>query len=357
MNAAFIERQIAASQREAAKKDLIGNYSDDLVRYSSQLWGYLGFVGLLTPWHEAGPTFQINIFSSKLTDLIDQLKEYDIDLRAYAIISLSIAPYSDWENPCKLYCDKSRLAWARKLREYAASSERFVQIADLLVHFMHIQIERDGKAFLNKNAVVNVCENGKGKYMEAYHRLCERINQLVLNKCDPNDWLTAKVAKLSEFIAKDQRISIKHIININGVEPDFDYIRKLSNDPWKEVRLFLGLSIDCEFVDGSIPKGWLPQPTDMRGVKNIRRINKEGIYFYEKGDQMRGLRHYVGNSYFLISCTPENFGLFKDMWRDKRYYSSTPTWEEYSQWGLYQGMWDAEGNSLKNAKSITWRKL
>jgi hypothetical protein len=52
------------------------------------------------------------------------------------------------------------------------------------------------------------------------------------------------------------KIHFSTIINKNGLEPRLSDLKNYTHDSWREIRTFLGLSLDCEFVDGFIPKGW-----------------------------------------------------------------------------------------------------
>jgi len=339
-------------------KDLLNKHKKELQVYSRTMWGYFGYSASsdIVPWHDnpdldASFNFKTSRKFLTLFNLLDSLK---IDLEIYSIITLSIAKSEKYSSAFKLFNDTGAKSWIKKLVSYANDNTLIEEVAKFILHYIHLQIEYKGVARIPQSAIVR--KDKEGYYLETYCKLVDRIRFLRDNEIDIEEWLSEKV-KIFVGWFPDSEININTMVNVNGVDPDIEEIKKRSKDSWKEIRSFLGLSSECIFVDGKIPKGWLPSTDDADDLKKIVKITGDGFYFYENGVQRRGRSHYMKNKYFMINCDSSNFQEFRNEWRDVRLISSMPTWEEYNKYGRMPGLWDAEGSSTNGrGKNVKWRK-
>lgn len=149
------------------------------------------------------------------------------------------------------------------------------------------------------------------------------------------------------------------IVNRNSFDPSLGDLKAELNDSWRDMRQFLGLSSECEFPDKFIPKGWRPSSGDEDDTRSIARVTGDGYYYYKDGTQRRGKRHYAANKYLCIMCDPSNFEKFRKKWDDVRLLTGSPTWREYSFWGMYPDLWDEKGvnvSAFRAIKNVKWRK-
>jgi len=352
------QKKLINSSEIQKAKDLVNKNRQEFLAYSRSMWGYFGYssIAIITPWHDDPDLNSIFSFkiSKKFLDLFNLFVELKIDLETYSIISLSIAKPEQYSSIFNLFCNTSSRSWVKKLVNYANDNSIINEVAKFILHYIHLQIEYKGVAKIPQSIVVRK-DKGSGYHLETYCKLVDRIHFLRDNEIDMLDWLDEKVKIFVGFFP-DAEININTIVNVNGVDPDIEEFKKRSKDSWKEIRSFLGLSSECVFVDGAIPKGWLPSSEDSDDLKKIVKINGDGFYFYSNGAQRRGKFHYMKNKYFMIKCDPSNFQEFKKDWRDIRLISGMPTWEEYLKSGKFPGLWDSEGNHTSKGKSIKWRK-
>jgi len=327
-----------------------------LVGMSRLVWGYFGYSGLIDPWHDN--QYEAFRFQYKpILSFMDYLEEKDISLEAYSAFVLPIIPYERYDRIGRLLFNKGERSWMSKLRDYTKGPDELDYAADILLQFIQLQVEHSGKAVMKKSNVIRHDDNTKKSFcFEGYYRLIDRIRQLKSQDVDPEIWLEEKFLK-AKTMFPDSPVLYRTIVNVNAVDPDIKDLRQKSNDPWREIRNFLGLSLDCEITDGYIPKGWHPSSDDRDELKKVVKLDGDGHYYYEDGTQRRGSRHYSGNSYFVIKCTPENFQLFKAEWLDARRLTQSPTWDEYTKWAASPNLWDAEGSTITGrGRPIKWRK-
>lgn len=348
------------SVKNRGYKAVNDKYKASLIQMSRELYCYQGYSGLGDPWHDKpDPMWQ---YSAKtITGLINYLDQEDITLESYAIFIFPLVHYSKYNKVGSLIYSKGHRSWMKKLRQYAGSADMFDEAADLLFQFFLLQVEYDKshKLHINSSSVVvkDMEVTNSGKYCEPYHRLIDRIRQFHELGINPEIWLREKVRKCVE-VYPDSSLLIKTIVNINGLEPTVDDLRIYTEDTWLEIRNFLGLSQDCEFIDDSIPKGWGSSGDDYEELKDVAKIGKDGYYYYSDGTQRRGKCHYSGNTKLIIGCNPENFKEFKDEWLDPRLLVAKPTWSEYNQWATYPGLWDSNGNAVNGrGRPVKWRSL
>ena len=331
-------------------------YRKSLLSMSKLIWVYFGYSGLSNPWHNSpDPLWKYSL--KTINGFIDFLDQESITLESYAILFFPLVHYSKYSKIGNIISNKGHRSWAKKLMRYVKDPELFDETADLLLKFFEYQVEYDGKAFIPASKVVqaDLEITNSGKYCEAYHRLVDRIVQLKSNDIDPFVWLREKV-RLVKSAFPDSPLQLRTILNVNGLEPSMKDLKSYTNDVWREIKDFLGLSQDCDISDGVIPKGWGSSSEDHSDLKDIVRIDKNGYYYFKDGSQRKGKFHYSKNTYFVIGCTPANFNEFKESWLDRRLISAMPTWEEYSMYGVYKGYWDYEGKSLTGrGRKIKWR--
>lgn len=340
----------------------IRKFLPELTEISRQMWTYLGYVGLIQPWHDSSDRqMWFKLGEDKLKLFFWTMDGMDVDWRTYCVLSFAMSEYSYWERLQLLLNNKSHWSWVRKLRKHAGSSERLDEVADFLLKFIYLQIETYGHAKIKTSASVKIDTANivKGKkptqYFAVYHQIADRISQLTSAGVDYSVWLDEKFQKCKA--SKVDYIYLSTIVNMNGFDPDLTDMHEATNDEWREIRDFLGLSRRCEFPDGCIPKGWTPAVESTQNPLSIVRVMKDGYYFYADGEQRRGRAHYARNKYLMIKCTPENFKNFKAGWGNPMYLTASPTWAEYSAYAVYPGLWDEKGKSTnERGANIRWGK-
>jgi hypothetical protein len=352
MNLEAMQTQITNDEnsREGKKRE-VNRYKNSLVSYSREIWGFCGYSGLMKPWH-VNPEESLKFSYSTVYSFIEYLEENDISLEAYAFLIFPITDYKRFETIGKLVGggNKGERSWMKKLRKYCGSVDLLDEVAGAFLDFIKYQVEINGCAKINRYSIVKKDE--KGKSLDGFHRLADRIRQLKENNIDPEIWIQEKIRKFKEYYPKEH-IHFNTLLNMNNLDPNLEELKKKSLDEWREIREFLGLTADCEFIDGCIPKGW--QPLSVADRDRIVKINKDGFYSFDNGVQYKGKRHYSTNTYFAIKCYPSNFNLFKNTWNDISLLSATPTWEEFSKWAVYPQMFNEQGESNGNLK-VKWRK-
>jgi len=325
---------------------------------STMLWTYFNYTGYTTPWHNKDSRKEFNVYQKSFLSVIKFITDVDIDLKSYCILLGVLHDYDKYVRPSSLFgINKSLVAMLKRFRQYAGSRDSVRAVRDFLVRFMELQIEHMGHAFIaRRNIISRVHDSNRTKNFGTYNSIFDRIKDLGEKEIDPILWLELKFKNCIDF-KPDDIVLLRTISNTNGLDPKLDELKELTNDPWREIRMFLSLSSKCEFPDGYIPKGWYPSNGDFSKSEDIVRVRGDGFYYYPTGEQRRGKRHYASNTYLGIKCNPDNFLMFKDRWRDKRMLMAKPTWEEYSKYAIHNDMWDEDGNSTNGRmKSVKWRK-
>lgn len=340
MNLEMLSRDLGRVQMKAS----VPEFTD----LSRTVWGWMGYEGLLVPWHDTGlDSWQ----REPLTKVLAKLKKVDVSLSDYAKLCLPLQEYTAWQRPGLLFCDNKHLSWIGKLRNYTESSENVGKVATFIETFCQLQIERFGKASLHN--VVGVDPRAKtAKCLALYHQAWDRLRQFDVQGVEWRLWMRAKFEIVQTLMGA---VALKTMVGVNGLEPNVEALKEAATDPWREVRSFLGLSAACAFPDGYIPKGWRPASDDFEKPEKIVRVQGDGFYYFADGSQRRGSRHYAQNKYFLIKAFPKNFMRFRDDWNEPGKVTQVPTWGEYSAYGAFPGMWDESGvgNGINN---VRWRK-
>lgn len=318
-------------------------------------------------WHDkAEYHFNHSQYKKHVGDFYQYLSDNDLVLPSYCILACTLARSEHFRSPMRLYGRVDLMRYLRELREYCGSSESFVEVADLIYHLLEYQGnlppgDRKSVFFTFNNLLKDVdvflgSEDKQGtKYLQTYYTLVDRIQELKESRIDPKLWIVAKYEKCVK--AFKDNIAFSVLANNNSLEPDLSKLKQETNDEWRDIRQFLGVSLSCEFPDESVPKGWRPASGDRDKIDDIVKITRDGYYYYPDGSQRRGKRHYMNNSYMVINCTPENFEEFKGSWDDPRLLTKMPTWEEYSKYGPEEKHWGEDGSSLnERGKPVTWRK-
>lgn len=343
----------------------------DLISLSREIWGYHNYTGLMQPWHDDPDPYRMLTFQdSSLRAWLWTCNEMGVHWKTYCVLSFLATDYLMWERPALLVGQRSHWSWVRVLRQYAGEDAKLVDdAAFFLLEFIRLQIETYGKANIPRMSLVGndfARKNANGsvkKKFVIYEKIIDRLRQLKTLKLDYYDWMGAKFRNMVGHATRvnGAPVSLIGLVNVNSFDPDLADLRTKMSDPWRPVREFLGLMPECEFPDGSLPKGWMPASDDVEADrKRIVRVTSDGYYYYEDGTQRRGRRHYATNKYLTIKTTPESFPFFKPLWGDPRLLSGNPTWEEYSQHALYPGIWDETGKNIsekyKALKNVRWRK-
>jgi len=339
---------------------------DDIIYLSRYFWTCFVFTGLLTPWHDDPDPIGL---LRKSVDYVRRwlwiCEDMDVDWRSYCVLSFCMTPYEMYERPTMLLGQRKHWTWMRKFRKYTKSRKLVDEVAFFMLEFIRLQIEHSGRASFSKRVFIGPdlsrgVEKGKAppKTLVLYQQVANRINQIHNEGVDYLDWLVLKCRNLYKM-APEQPLQIQTVVNVNQLDPDFDLLRIRAADEWRAVREFLGLSFECEFPDGAIPKGWQPASDDMIDRSKIRRITADGYYYYADGTQRRGKRHYATNKYLTIRVSPENFEEFHKEWDDPRLLTAMPTWEEYSRYGMYPDLWDENGTNIspyQAIRDVRWRR-
>jgi len=323
---------------------------------SSQMWGYFGYSGLISPWQDdPDPRAQFNFQQKTILSLMKFLEDEDIDLWSYCVLVCAVSDYTRYERPALLFGQRTHRSWMKKLRKHAGSRQRVKDVATFMLRFIELQVEHRGVAQVRIKNILGTEVGGRKKAFITYHRIADRIKQMVELELDWLDWLALKVRNFLDFRPKEMPL-IKMIVNFNNLDPDMNALRRKMDDRWREIREFLNLSDSCEFPDGYIPKGWVPSNDDFKDSKNIARIRGDGFYFYPNGEQRRGKRHYASNTYFGIRCDPTNFHMFRKDWHKTSLLTSRPKWEEYRDYAISPGRWDEKGEPDKPwGRKVKWR--
>ena len=330
------------------------NYENIFPEISRVVWQYFNYSGMFTPWHDAIPVLYFPGFVKHLTKGIKFLVENDISLYSFGYLTLPLHKAEDWDRPTLLFSDTKHLSWLRKLKRILETRENLDYLAYFMVCYFQTQVHYFGKARLEVGQVVKK-QDGSYTY-DGYERLWVRILECTRVGADPLLWMQQKIEKFAKAYPKET-MNFNCLINRNGLDPELETLVKRTSDPWREIKDFLGLSIDCEIVDGYVPKGWQPSGDDFEDRSKIARVTGDGFYYYGNNSQRRGKRHYASNTYYAIKCDPSNFQLFRGDWLDESLLMKNPTWEEYEKWAIYPERWDISGNATNGrGKSVKWRK-
>lgn len=341
----------------------------EIIDLSRKIWTYRGYTGFGKPWHDQDPYKLLRIRKESFRGFFRLMEEEDINWKSYLFLLFLMTPYEMWERPTLLVLQNSRLSWFRKFRAAAGSREAFDKVASFMMEFLSLQIQGNreiGMPLSNFVALDMTCKGSRGgrsaptKYLVLYHHVLDRISALCSLGVDPIEWLQLKYARCAEFKKEgNPPVPIAMVLNINSLDPDPETVKAMQRDPWREIRRFLGLSMQCQFKDNCLPKGWRPSSEDADDASKIVCITADGYYYRDDGTQRRGRRHYAQNKYLNICCVPSNFQLFQKQWDDPRLLSAEPTWEEYSKWGLYLGLWNEGGTNISKytgLKDVKWRR-
>jgi len=338
----------------------VEQYMTELEYICRQLWTYLGYAGLGIFWAD-DPSNEAILKKNqdKLENFFYYMDKIDVDWRSYLALVLPLRDYPSWQRLLLLVNSRNHWYWTADLRARAGSSEALDELADFVYRFIEKQINLYGSARVKTSSRIQVKDGKKKsssfrtKYYAVYTLLVDRFKQLHEQGVDPMIWLDVKFDAASKL----DFVYLSTIANYNGFDPDLANLTAVVNDDWREIRSFLGLSRSCKFPDGSIPVGWLPHKDDPNDIWDIARVTKDGFYYYSNGEQRRGKYHYMKNRYHLIACTPSNFHMFKDSWRDVRRLTDRPTWAEYSQFAVYPDMWNEKGEAVNGRMpNVRWRK-
>lgn len=335
----------------------------DLSRY---FWTCFGYTGLMQPWHEEADCIRT---LRKQRDYIRKwlwiCEDMDVDWRSYCVLSFAMTDYQMYERPTLLVGQRPHWGWMRRFRKHAGSRELVDETAFFLLEFMRLQIGHKGRAYIHRMSFLEIDEDRARKSKKKkplklglYFKIADRIRMFKHQGIDYLDWLGAKYLNCRR-IDPESTVAIKTIVNFNTLDPSLEGLKAAASDEWRSIREFLGLSTECEFPDGCIPKGWQPASDDIEDRKKIRKITADGYYYLEDGTQRRGKRHYATNKYLTIKIGPANFAEFRESWNDPRYLSGRPTWEEYERYALYPGLWNEEGENVSSypaIKDVRWRK-
>lgn len=342
------------------------DYYAELIDISRRVWLYRGYAGLLRPWHDEDSYKFLRIRKDNFREFFYTLEDADINWKSYCFLLFLMSNYELWDRPMLLVFQSGRLSWFRKLRAAAGSRAVLDELSAFVSTLIDLQVQagRDLGLPLGGFTGPDPCAMKKSgpppKYLAFYHHVLDRISALKGQGVDPSEWLKAKYARCLEFKKEPKSlIPASMLVNVNSLDPDVSSVKAMQRDPWRDLRQFLGLSFQCVFKDNCVPKGWRPSSEDMDDLSRVVCITADGYYYRSDGSQRRGKRHYAQNKYLNICCLPDNLEAFKFQWDDPRLLSATPTWEEYSKWGLYPGIWDESGTNVSkytSLNSVKWRK-
>lgn len=367
----LVRSEISSMDKE---KETLSNQA--LLHVSRQIWGYYGYEGTISPWHDnPGRWLGLKPQKKALANLYQKLKKFDIDPWSYYVLLFILTDYTSWERPALLVNNTMMWPMIKKLRKHVGSADNFKRLAQFVLDFIQLQVEHCGRAYISLRKVVEANSQGaipvytgsKNKTLAGYHRLWDKLCQLDTQGIPQEVWLEEKFRRCLGFVKSSSKaqgqdnymVSISLLINPVDDPPVASLIAKM-NDPWKDIRLYLGLSPLCQFPDGYIPKGWRPLATDDAKLDEITSITGEGFYYRKDGSQRKGLRHYATNKYYLIKCDTTNFKLFKDEWKKESRITQVPTWAEYSAWAAFPNLWDCNGLGLQMEggniiRNVKWR--
>jgi hypothetical protein len=335
-----------------------------MASFSRTIWGYFNYTGLLDEvWHDS----EISVLKahinkqrrSKKGDIkpfeghIEKFLSLDVSMAAYSIVVLPLNDYTKWSYPLQCFFPPDNFSRAKKLREYCGSRKEFDRLSWALWRFYQLQVEKQGRAFINSHSVTK--EDESGRRFSPYYVLYDRIKQFDSWGVDYLTWLDLKFDRVCHSF-DDNSVSFQTLVNFNKFDFTEEEIKSLSKDNWREVREFLSLSSDCDFPDGYIPKGWRPRDTQFSNTRKITKVKGNGQYMI--GDSSwRGNYHYMGNSNLIIKCTPENFNKFRSEWLLSKLITSKPTWEEYRDFGV-TSVYNEDGtpNKPEIRKPVTFRR-
>ena len=328
---------------------------------SRDVFSYQNYAGHLSPWHDKADVFYKTWDTSKLFTYV---ADNNMDLKSYCILASMLAPPSRFRSPGNLYGVHSVKSWLRMFREYCEEDDIFIEVADVSFHLLQHQSKGPHRVYFTQSNTVKAIEEYDGmeeidtraakKYVEVYHILADRIRKFRHDKIDPKLWIEAKYKKCVDSFKDD--VAFSAIARINSLDPDSKHMAATTNDEWRSIREFLGVSPSCEFTNGYIPKGWRPASDERADLQEVIDLRGDGYYYYPDGTQRRGQRHYAQNQYLVIKCTPENFDEFKESWDDKRLVMNNPTWEEYNKYGVEPKYYEESGNNINEGGiGVTWR--
>jgi len=345
-----------------AEKSCIDESFQIMLDVSREIWHKHGKgIGYLKPWHDEYQTVDAMKSADWYLDAAKFLKffkKFEISLKSYCYFVCFYSDYMRWETFDSLYLREDCRSWTRKLYKYVdCSNEALHGVVSFLVHYTNHDIEKcHTGAVIKPSILVETDVSGRGERFGLYQRIADRMHYFEKEDIDYRIWMEQKFTQILESFEDTKYVHLKAVVNRNSFDPSFADIAEMVNDEWREVKEFLGLPIKCDFTDEVIPFGWQPATDDQDDKKKIVSVDKDGYYYYDDGTQRRGTRHYFRNIHYNIGCKPENFKKLKDRWYKKSLVMSTPTWEEYSKYAVYPGIWDEEGNSINGrGKAIKWR--
>ncbi len=333
----------------------VSKHFDEITEVCRRMWTFMGYSGLILPWHEFDPRKELNFQRKSLQKWFVAWEKLDVSVASYCVLCCSVSDYTKHERPSLLLYQTAPMSWVAKLRKHAGSSELVDRVVTFLYKFFELQFDRAGTTYINPTRLSAADPSGKGKYFETYHKIVDRLKYFDLHGVDSDSWLEKKFDSCFQSF-EDRKIYINTMVNVNSFDPDLKELSSEMSDPWRSIRRFLQLPDSCEFPDGYIPKGWGIASDDPANYQNIARVMGDGFYYYKDGTQRRGKRHYASNRYFIIKCDHSNFDEFKSAWNRTSLISVKPTWLEYKKWAMFPGVWDEKGESLVNTKDIKWRK-
>lgn len=338
------------------------NDMGELLNISREFASFYHYSAEIECWHDKSfNSFDHPSWSGPLRELKEYLIENGISVRNYAILACTLAfSPTEWDTIGRLYCVNTKKCWIKELNKYCGNPDLITDLCNFLLRFFQLQIEHKGQAYTTKSLLSrSLIDPSTGTltgslFAELLHVLAGRIRVFKMDGIDPLYWLETKFERIKK--AWDTHVALPTIIRHNTLDPDLSAIKAELTDAWSDIRKFLGVSPACQFPDGYIPKGFNFNLGDKRDSKDICKIQGNSHYYYPDGTQRRGSRHYQTNPYFVIKCTPDNFEEFKKTWREPL-ESKSPTWEEYSKYGVTPEWWDEEGKSTNGrGATVKWRK-
>jgi hypothetical protein len=283
--------------------------------YSNMIWTYMGYSGLLQPWHDSSDLSGYLYRSKEIKrrkkvvgrkrpfdDFWNKFNELDMSLWSYAFLILPLNSPERFETPLQCYNSPGYAKWAKALRDHCGSLEACDKVSLFVLKHLQLQVEYFGRASLNSYNLSRPDDNSR--YLGIYYSVFQRICQLESQGIDIESWQELKFLNIRKAFPK-QVVPLSTVSRINNFDHNLDDLVESVNDTWRPMREFLELSVDCEFTEGCIPKGWVP----VSDPKDIVKIDAAGAYIDSKGAQRVGKCHYMGKSYdrrFLIKCDMSN---------------------------------------------------